>query len=127
MRDLGAAVAAALGQASTGGSFAVSSLQLGLYCTLRGLGIGPGSVVACDPVFPFATLAALHMGAAVVHPRVVIHDAGYRLELCVRSADVALVACPFGWSLDEVIPGSSVPLIIDMAMAPFADVMCVGR
>ena len=44
---------------------AVSSLQGGIYAFLKAAGIGPSSVVSCDPLFPFGALAALHTGATV--------------------------------------------------------------
>lgn len=120
MDDMNRRTADAIGQLCGGGALAVATLQLGLYCTLRAMGIGPGTRVACDPVFPFATLAALHAGAEVVHPTVEIHDRGYHLSLAHLDADAAVVTQPFGWPLAASIDKASMPLVVDAALSPLA-------
>ena len=122
MPDLGARLAAALGLRGEGGCTAVASWQLGMYCTLRALEVGVETTVACDPIFPFATLAALHAGATVVHPPVVVHEQGYRVLLDEVDADVAVVTLPFGWPLDDAIAPARCPLVLDAAHAPLGEV-----
>ena len=110
--------AAALG-ASGARPLGFSSLQGGLYATLRALGVGPGSEVLCDPLFPFAALAVLHAGG---RPRTPILDeysvaatpAAWRTAW-VPGVDVIVATAAFGADAGVSQLGLEVAVVLDRA------------
>lgn len=124
MRDLDREVLALVDESAPGFPLAVSSLQAGLYVTLRAFGAGPGAAVLCDPLFPFGALAALHAGARPVFPMI---DGGLvPSERAWREAwtgdlvaGVATVAFGEHTAASRAVVPRGIPLLLDCAMAPF--------
>lgn len=107
-----------------------SSLQAGLYATLRALGVGPGSEVLCDPLFPFAALVVLHAGGQPRFP--MLDDQGpvprveaWRAALRV-GVEVIVATVPFGVDADVATLGDDAPLVLDLAHAMPAPVEHTG-
>jgi len=110
--------------AGTAAALAVSSLQAGIYVVLRALGVGAGSIIGCDALFPFGALAVMHANGQPRLPE--LGPAGLASAEAWRQAGMAesaaaVVTVLFG--AEPVLPARSSghpPVVIDAALSPFA-------
>lgn len=115
-----------VGNCATKSPLAVSSLQVGIYAALKSFGVGRGTTVLCDPVFPYATLAALHAGARPGFPRLgddVVPTAEAWRNAWQPHVGAAVATVVFGHNSLTSSPASdglTCPVILDCAFAPFA-------
>jgi len=103
---------------------AVCSLQAGLYAVLRAFGVGPGSEVVCDPIFPYAALAAVHSGARPVFPSIgnspVLSPSAWQ-ESCTTRTKAILATKLFDTTAPDIVfapNNSGIPVILDCALSP---------
>ena len=104
---------------------AVSSLQAGIYATLRASGIGPSSVVVCDPLFPFAAIAALHTGATIKFPllenEVIPNHESWRKTLS-DDVDAVVATAVFG-HIPRIPRLGHAKIILDAAHVTFGELV----
>ncbi len=106
-------------------AFAVSSLQVGVYATLRAVGARPGTTVGCDPIFPFAALAIMHAGASPCLPMPssdgVVKGSAWAEACAPTVGTLAIVQTSmFGAHPLQPVDRAAPVVIVDAALSPFS-------